>query len=618
MQIHELNTLGVTPGGTDYLAIDTGFDTAKISAPDLLKPIKEQADQKINLPRDEHNQPDNGTAGQLLRTNGDGTTDWVDEGLPTDEQTEEAINKWLDDHPEATTTVADGSLTEAKFTDGLKDKTIKDYVTPQMFGAVADANYYNAGAWYKDAGHTQPATDNITAFQNAIDSGYPVIVPKGSYYISDAIEIAYNGATLCGCGSEEDGSVLRCCGTNGIHVSSGFRLITIKNLSLTNDDYSHAAIEVSKGPASNSGSVHYLTIQNILMVDFKYGLCIAGYSVSDSHDSFTYLWNCSFKDLKISTFNTGGDNYSVRIFQNGYTQFGLLFERVTCIGYTTDLYVEAISANFVSCNFGINAVKSIRCEFISNVHFEDCNFECDSKVTSASAGSLILSTFKTVFMCCGFNAWTGSNISFIDGSVSAEFTFIGNRSKNKAGDEMTDFFNISLASRAGSIIFAGGNNEVPRPAPFKPRKLQLLDLERSVLPIKDGEIAIEATDYVGGVRFDATERIGGRPIWYDGISWRGAPGGEWAYLEDVTAGSSKTYTLTQYDDRPRTALVTVRGHQNDAYAFGLLCKYRGNSLATFVPMYNNKCSIAVSGDTITITNTHSSTLYMYISVLDLI
>lgn len=138
MQIHELNTLGVTPGETDYLAIDTGFDTAKISAPNLLKPIKEQADQKINLPRDEHNQPDNGTAGQLLRTNGDGTTEWVDEGLPTDEQTEEAINKWLDDHPEATTTVADGSLTESKFSSDLKLKTIKNYVTPEMFGAVGD------------------------------------------------------------------------------------------------------------------------------------------------------------------------------------------------------------------------------------------------------------------------------------------------------------------------------------------------------------------------------------------------------------------------------------------------------------------------------------------------
>ena len=48
-----------------------------------------------------------------------------------------AVGAWLDDHPEATTTVQDGSLTEAKFSDALKLKTIKDYVTPQMFGAKA-------------------------------------------------------------------------------------------------------------------------------------------------------------------------------------------------------------------------------------------------------------------------------------------------------------------------------------------------------------------------------------------------------------------------------------------------------------------------------------------------
>lgn len=55
-----------------------------------------------------------GTSGQLLRTNGDGTTQWVSQGLPTDAQTAEAVTAWLNVHPEATTTVQDGSITEAK------------------------------------------------------------------------------------------------------------------------------------------------------------------------------------------------------------------------------------------------------------------------------------------------------------------------------------------------------------------------------------------------------------------------------------------------------------------------------------------------------------------------
>lgn len=118
MQIHELNTLGRDPAGTDFLAIDTGFDTAKISATEILNPAMRKADKantyKVNIPVDANNDPDNGTAGQLLRTEGNGKTKWVNAGTPTQAQVEQAVNDWLDDHPEATTTVENGSVTNAK------------------------------------------------------------------------------------------------------------------------------------------------------------------------------------------------------------------------------------------------------------------------------------------------------------------------------------------------------------------------------------------------------------------------------------------------------------------------------------------------------------------------
>lgn len=113
-----------------------------------------------------------GTAGQSLRTKGDGTTEWADVGLPTDAQTTAAITAWLNAHPEATTTVPDGSLTEVKFADSLKLKAIKDYVTPQMYGAKADGT-----------------TDDTTAIQAAINDGRAVVIPKGTYLISDPITI---------------------------------------------------------------------------------------------------------------------------------------------------------------------------------------------------------------------------------------------------------------------------------------------------------------------------------------------------------------------------------------------------------------------------------------------
>lgn len=180
MQIHELNTFSGTPGETDFLAIDAGFDTAKISAPTLLRPLKSRIDsiasEKVNNPTDSNNQPDYGEAGQLLRTNGDGSTEWVDVGLPTDEQTAQAVSDWLGDHPEATTTVQDGSLTEAKFSEALKLETIKDYITPQMFGAAGDGvaddtNAINAALQY--------------AYNNKIN----LIFPSGKYMISSTLNV---------------------------------------------------------------------------------------------------------------------------------------------------------------------------------------------------------------------------------------------------------------------------------------------------------------------------------------------------------------------------------------------------------------------------------------------
>lgn len=41
-------------------------------------------------------------------------------GKPTDEQITTAVDAWLDDHPEATTTVEDGAITEAKLNSSLQ------------------------------------------------------------------------------------------------------------------------------------------------------------------------------------------------------------------------------------------------------------------------------------------------------------------------------------------------------------------------------------------------------------------------------------------------------------------------------------------------------------------
>lgn len=87
------------------------------------------------------------------------------------------VKNWLDDHPEATTTVQDGSLTLSKFKAGELP-----FVTPELFGAKGDGE-----------------TDDTQAWQRAVDSGYNVKASKklykcGKITVTNNIEIDCNGA----------------------------------------------------------------------------------------------------------------------------------------------------------------------------------------------------------------------------------------------------------------------------------------------------------------------------------------------------------------------------------------------------------------------------------------
>ena len=67
----------------------------------------------------------NGNNGDILLSNGDGSTRWEALSISFVPIIVNAVNDWLSDHPEATTTVLDGSLTLAKFTDYLAYLTTK-------------------------------------------------------------------------------------------------------------------------------------------------------------------------------------------------------------------------------------------------------------------------------------------------------------------------------------------------------------------------------------------------------------------------------------------------------------------------------------------------------------
>lgn len=190
VRIQELpETTGINK--EDVLIVEDGQGTKKGTVQQLdealgVSQLKEDIAEKINKPTSYDNN-------KFPRAK-DGNVEWVEQGLPTDEQTVNAVQNWLNEHPEATTTVQDGSLTEPKFSQDLRLKTIKDYVTPQMFGAVGDG-----------------VTDDALAFEQALESGWIVFVPSGDYYLSQPLSNP-SGIKLIGAGR----------GKTRIKLDSGF------------------------------------------------------------------------------------------------------------------------------------------------------------------------------------------------------------------------------------------------------------------------------------------------------------------------------------------------------------------------------------------------------------
>lgn len=79
----------------------------------------------------------------------EGEVEWVEVGQPTDEQTNSAVSSWLNEHPEATTTVQDGSLDEKKIQASFRKKIKRTYRT---FQDVLNDNFLETGTYIETTG----------------------------------------------------------------------------------------------------------------------------------------------------------------------------------------------------------------------------------------------------------------------------------------------------------------------------------------------------------------------------------------------------------------------------------------------------------------------------------
>ena len=153
----------------------------------------------------------------------------------------DAVDDWLDDHPEATTTVQDGSITRVKIADG-----VLDYVTPEMFGAVGDGE-----------------TDDTQAVQDACDAGYAVYFSSGkTYYLASTVTIDHD----CHLFGGEDATIKTATPSGGIVNNAIVVTGTLKKTTTLTTNYSTSDITDNSGNKLTLADMASIGIGDIIVI----------------------------------------------------------------------------------------------------------------------------------------------------------------------------------------------------------------------------------------------------------------------------------------------------------------------------------------------------------------
>lgn len=161
----------------------------------IIKDFKEQYPEVINQINNKLNKPiinPDGNLNDVLFSNGDGTTRWSNIDAEYGEAIKEAVDEWLDEHPEATTTVEDDSITAVKLHYTLRrlvNKNNSGCILPVYMGDYISSNEYLPSSCIKadnDFIVFDAPTNDTASQQQSAGVGYARRFSiSGNYHYSD-------------------------------------------------------------------------------------------------------------------------------------------------------------------------------------------------------------------------------------------------------------------------------------------------------------------------------------------------------------------------------------------------------------------------------------------------
>ena len=298
-------------------------------------------------------------------------------------QVDEAVNEWLTDHPEATTTVQDKSLTIDKMVAGTLG-----YVTPQMFGAKGDG-----------------VTDDTSAIRSAVklceDNDKSFYLPIGDYVTSETIDLS-NVKTV-----EFDGVIIYMGDGVAIRVNAQSRTANYKHrLSVRNYNRRHTGTGIL---LQNIGCSYF----DISAEGFEIGCELMGDGEGCGYNTiYPRQIVSNHIGLKLNSKNGGWCNQNVfnsgRIFKWSTDTFDL-----TGILITSEYGYYSNSNVFYSINLEGNCKYAIKIEYGQyNRFYEIRNEGCETTLLESNE-----SMANTIIVSYGANDVLTNNGDYIGSHI---------------------------------------------------------------------------------------------------------------------------------------------------------------------------------------------------------